>query len=110
MMKNAEAQNLLDNAYLFTYKALVKCCTKTVVVHTHALHLHRLGKITYLQFLCGKASRLSKDMFLKIRRHPPSNFRKLTPYMRGHCRKNGGKNVCLGFNASAPQPPIRSFW
>ena len=53
MMKNAEAQNLLDNAYLFTYKALVKCCTKTVVVHTHAL-LYRLGKITYLQFLCGK--------------------------------------------------------
>ena len=53
MMKNAKAQNLLDNAYLFTYKALVKCCTKTVVVHTHAL-LYRLEKITYLQFLCGK--------------------------------------------------------
>ena len=53
MMKNAEAQNLLDNAYLFTCKALVKCCTKTVVMHTYAL-LYCLGKITYLQFLCGK--------------------------------------------------------
>ena len=53
MMKNAEAQNLLDNAYLFTYKALVKCCTKTVVAHAYAL-LYRSGKITNLRFLCGK--------------------------------------------------------
>jgi len=53
MIKNAKAQNLLDNANLFTYKALVKYCTKTVVVHTHAL-LYCLGKITNLQFLCGK--------------------------------------------------------
>ena len=53
MMKNAEAQNLLDNAYLFTYKALLKCCTKTVVVDTHAL-LYRFGKIAYLRFLFGK--------------------------------------------------------
>ena len=53
MMKNAEAQNLLDNAYLFTYKALVKCCPKTVVAHAYAL-LYRSGKLTNLQFLCGK--------------------------------------------------------
>ena len=52
-MKHAYAQNLLDNAYLFTYKVLVKCCTKSVVVHNHAL-LYRIGKFTYLQFLCGK--------------------------------------------------------
>ena len=49
MMKNAEAQNLLDNAYLFTYKALVKCFLKTVVAHAHAL-LYRSGKIANLPF------------------------------------------------------------
>jgi len=53
MMKNVEAQNLIDNFYLFTYKALLKCCTKTVVADTHAL-LYRFGKITYLQFLLGE--------------------------------------------------------
>ena len=53
MIKNAEAQNLLDNAYLFTYKALVKCCLKTVVAHARAL-LYCSGKITNLRFLCGK--------------------------------------------------------
>ena len=53
MMKNAEAQNLLDNAYLFTYKALVKCCTKTVVAHAHAL-LYRLGKNTNYTFYVEK--------------------------------------------------------
>ena len=53
MMKNAEAQDLLDNAYLFTYKALVKCCPKTVVARAYAL-LHCLGEITYLRFSCTK--------------------------------------------------------
>ena len=53
MMKNAEAQNILDNAYLFTYKALLMRCTKSVVVDTHAL-LYCFGKNTYLRFLCGK--------------------------------------------------------
>ena len=53
MMKNAGAQNLLDNAALFIYKALVKCCLKTVVAHAHAL-LYRSGKITNLRFLSGK--------------------------------------------------------
>ena len=52
-MKYANAQNILDNAHLFTYKALVKCCTKIVVAHARAL-LYCLGKNTYLQFLCGK--------------------------------------------------------
>ena len=52
-MKYADAWNLLDNVYLFTYKALLKCCIQTVVVNTNAL-LYRFGKITYLRFLCGK--------------------------------------------------------
>ena len=52
-IKHANAQKLLGNAYLFTCKALVKCCPNTVVAHAYAL-LNRSGKITDLRFLCEK--------------------------------------------------------
>ena len=36
-MKHPNAQNLFDNAYLFTYEALLKFNPKTRVVHAYAL-------------------------------------------------------------------------
>ena len=54
-MKNNNAQNLLDNAYLFTYKAMVKCCTTTVVAHVYAL-LYRSEKSLICDFYVEKRS------------------------------------------------------
>ena len=51
VMKYADASNLLDNAYLFTYKVLLNCYPKVVVAHAYAV-LNYQGKITKLRFLC----------------------------------------------------------
>ena len=46
--------------------------------------------------LLTHCSRLSKDMFLKMRQYPPPKHQKLAPYLFKDCRKNRGKKVCLG--------------
>ena len=52
-MKHGNEQNLLDNAYLFTYKAMVKCCTTTVVAHVYA-QLYRQEKSLICDFYVEK--------------------------------------------------------
>ena len=52
-MERPNAQNLLDNVYLFTYKAMVKCCTTTVIVHVYAL-LYRSEKSLICDFYVEK--------------------------------------------------------